>query len=158
MLANEFLQPLDGLHLGLLALLPEPLEFGEFVGVLDVLVVPPHGVETLAQVVDHVVVVVPDRFGLANEIVLLNVLFAHGESPFRVKTAGKNPHSTGVLGDILEPGAGASTRSSGTAARSSNSDAGSKNLQATAAANWAAFRDHRHLRSPNVLCQDDGQR
>ena len=21
----------------------------------------------------------------------------------------------------------------------------------------AAFRDHRHLRSPNVLCQDDGQ-
>src|SRR5688572_30458876 len=84
-LANEFLQPLDGLDLRLLALLPEPLEFGEFVGVLDVLVVPPHGVETLAQVVDHVVVVVPDRLGLANEIVLLNVFVAHGASPFRVK-------------------------------------------------------------------------
>ena len=89
-LADEFLQPLDGLDLHLPALLPEPLEFGEFVGVLDVLVVPPHGVETLAKVVDHVVVVIPDRLGLANEIVLLNVFFAHNASSFRVKFMGKN--------------------------------------------------------------------
>jgi len=60
-LADEFIQPLDGLDFHLHALLPEPLEFGEFVGVLDVLVVPPHGVQTLAKVVDHVVVVIPDK-------------------------------------------------------------------------------------------------
>jgi hypothetical protein len=55
-------------------------------------------------------------------------------------TLRQSPESSvfyGSLGEILETGRGASDRSSGTAARSSNSDAGSKNLQATAAANCA---------------------
>src|SRR5688572_12763295 len=90
-LANEFLQPLDGPELRLLALLPEPLQVWEFAGILDELVVPPHGIQTLAQVVNHVVIVVPDRLGLANEIVLLSVLFVHGESPFSGENRGQDP-------------------------------------------------------------------
>jgi hypothetical protein len=61
------------------------------------------GVETFAQVVDHVVVVVPDRLGLANEIVLLNVLFAHGNSLFRVKITFVKKSTEGHLADGADP-------------------------------------------------------
>ena len=57
MLADEYLQPLDGCDLLLLALLPEPLEFGK-----------------------------PDRPGLTNEGDLLNVFVAQSTLSFRVKS------------------------------------------------------------------------
>jgi hypothetical protein len=83
LLADHLLDALDVVGLLALEVAPQVLQGGLALGVGDVLVVAPQGVQPLAQVVDQVVVVVFATTGLADVFELFFRRERRGGLPFK---------------------------------------------------------------------------